>query len=164
MASSPLFTLLPAGLDDIPSTVDVYEAAFVNIYFSSLYFPPSTVPDASKRRWLAERFSSQVPVPHKRHFKVIETASGKMAGWARWEVPHELSEQEIGEMKEAEDKKAKGIKIPSVLPEGGVPELFDIKFDLLHEMQDKYVEPGSAYSKSSSSLPFCIDSWWEADL
>lgn len=139
MPPSAPFALLRATPADLPSMALIFESAFAHIYFATICFPRERIADDRKREWLASSWGAEMAKAHTRHWKVVDVHSGEMVGWAGWDVPRVVSVEEREER--VKEKKA------SVLPEGSVVELFDLKHGLLDEIQDQWVEPGSAYSE-----------------
>ncbi|KFY96612.1 hypothetical protein V500_02403 [Pseudogymnoascus sp. VKM F-4518 (FW-2643)] len=127
---------------DVPSLVHVYLSAFTPEPNHIACFPNSTCSWASQASWLTNRFGKRLnhPGPGERHFKVIETASGRMASFARWEFPHTPA---AAEASEAVDEG--GSMGADSLPEGANVAACLEMFGGLDRMQKKWVEEENMY-------------------
>ncbi|KFY12801.1 hypothetical protein V492_03651, partial [Pseudogymnoascus sp. VKM F-4246] len=82
------------------------------------------------------------PGPGERHFKVIETASGRMASFARWEFPHAAPAKEEGTSEAVEEG---GNMDADSLPVGANVAACLEMFGGLDRMQKKWVDEENMY-------------------
>jgi hypothetical protein len=148
------FILSPCTVDDIPSMIRIYEAAFATDYFGSFIFP-RTIPTAKKHAWLRTRFLKQFAKPEIRCFKITEARTGIMAAWIRWGYPHVLTPEQ--EMERQNDKDRMAREGGSEWPEGANLELVELKFGSLDRFREKFVKWDDTYG-ASPSISFLFSS------
>jgi hypothetical protein len=147
MAQFEISRCVPADLD---AMVDVYIKAFTNTYMNTILFPPQTVTHDSIRTWLSHRFHKYMTRPHpEMHcFKVTETATRKVAAWARWGYPFTLTEEEkaVRDAEKAQDEAEKASGVATRFPLGSNEEACVEFFGALDVMREKYMKWDEDYS------------------
>lgn len=82
---APDFTMSPATAADAETIAEIYYAAFQtdpgNTYWWSADRP-------AMFEWMVRRIRRKMGDKFVRHFKVVDTRTGDMVAFARWDVPH----------------------------------------------------------------------------
>jgi hypothetical protein len=133
------FKLEPATINDIPSFVDVYIAAFT----ATDSFNHHLFPDRSDLpRWLSDNYRNSFnnqPLTH--FFKVTQVGTGKIVGFSQWVYP-------------SEDNEPNGAKTGtghSSFPRGANIDFCKWFYRALAEQRAVIVGDRPIYCKSSSS-------------
>jgi GNAT superfamily N-acetyltransferase len=141
MSTPATFHIEECTPSDLDSLVHVYLSAFTPEPNHIACFPNSTCSWESQAAWLHTRFSRRLnhPGPGERHFKVVESATSRMASFARWEFPHSAAEPASAMRDEAGDMDA------DALPDGANVEACREMFGGLEKMQKKWVDEENMY-------------------
>lgn len=125
---------------DIDALVHVYLSAFSAEPLHESLFPLSVCPWENQAPWLHTRFARRLetPEPGVRHFKLVETASGRMASFGRFGFPHPKPAAAAEKTDEPADEDADW-------PEGARVDACRKMFNGLDEMQRKWVDVESMY-------------------
>ncbi|KAI0019247.1 hypothetical protein F4780DRAFT_456590 [Xylariomycetidae sp. FL0641] len=162
---SPEFAMSCATMADLDPLVDVYFAAFSDSPGMTYWW--SSDPQ-QQRAWMQRRVKRKLADRSVRHFKIVETSTGEVIAWSRWDIPagyeasfgdwigEEMGGQvDVSRIVKSEDgadgAKAKEGQDGPVLaapvetsssdldvPEGAVPELFLDFFGRLKQSNAKW--------------------------
>ncbi|ELR09848.1 hypothetical protein VC83_06506 [Pseudogymnoascus destructans] len=131
------FTISEGKDEDIPGFVEAFDAAFAdNLLFSTM---SGTVDRAVLREKDIAFWKGQWTMSGRRHFKVVDEATGKIAAVTRWWFPHTLTSEEV-----AKAEAAKNGPQPEPVPgtNVGVTEEF---VKQLNDYRDKWVTNDDMY-------------------
>lgn len=143
LASLPAqFTMARCTPADVPQLWEVYRDACQGTRFC--YFWPASL--AAMGRWSDLRFRKRFQDPTDQQFKVVDTETGRIAGFARWMVPAALDEA-LGEgfrtYGEVESGLPAGVEVPEMAegaPEQAWRDFFEpvkasgVKWDSTHKL------------------------------
>ncbi|KFY03651.1 hypothetical protein O988_01325 [Pseudogymnoascus sp. VKM F-3808] len=95
------FTISEGTAEDIPDFIDAFDAAFAdNLLFRTM---SGTADPAALRKKDLAFWKSQWTMSGRRHFKVVDEGTGKIAAISRWWFPHTLTEEEVAKAEEAKN-------------------------------------------------------------
>ncbi|KAK8028861.1 acyl-CoA N-acyltransferase [Apiospora marii] len=128
LASLPAqFTMARCTPADVPQLWEVYRDACQGTRFC--YFWPASL--AAMGRWSDLRFRKRFQDPTDQQFKVVDTETGRIAGFARWMVPAALDEalrEGFRTYGEVESGLPEGIEVPE-MAEGAPAEAWRSFFE-----------------------------------
>ncbi|KFY98683.1 hypothetical protein V500_01569 [Pseudogymnoascus sp. VKM F-4518 (FW-2643)] len=131
------FTISEGGESDIPEFCDVFDSAFAgNLLFNTM---SGTGDRAALREENIAFWKKQGVISGRRHFKVVDEGTGKIAAISHWWFPHVLTLEE-----EAAAEEAKKAPKPEPIPgtNSKAQEAFKTQ---LFEMRDKWLKKDDIY-------------------
>ncbi|ORY62944.1 acyl-CoA N-acyltransferase, partial [Pseudomassariella vexata] len=123
------FILARCTPNDVPQMVSVYLSAFIDTKFNWWWSPTLD----AMRRWTERRFVGKFAEPSAHHFKVVDTETGKLIAWSRWNVPKDMKGMAVGFQTYGEETKE-----DLGIPEGADERLHHEFFDGIHRMSAKW--------------------------